>query len=171
MRRYWTFLVLLAGQLFLTTGIATAAEKSLDHIHQAWRNALNGIQTFGLALQTLDSDATSCGLERMTLAKAVESGLKNAPISITPEALQHFNLFIDVSTLHGADERCTSMILMRVSAFVDPSYSALLAAEITPWSERAIVISSKENHRRAVEDELSRQASQFANAWREEQSR
>ena len=170
MRQHWTFLVLLAGQLFLPTVNAAGVETSLDTIHQAWRNALKGVQTYGLALQALDADANSCGLDRATLAEAVNSGIKDTPIKINTDAQQLFNFFVDIATLH-AGERCTSMVSLRVSAFVDPSYAALIAAEITPWSQRAIVISSKDNHRRVVEDELSKQASLFARAWGEEQAR
>ena len=169
MRRYWIPLIFLVGQSFLLTESAIAAEKSLDSIHQAWRNALKGVQTYGLALQALDADATACGLDRATLANGVTSALKGTAIKITTDAVQLFNFFVEVATLYTA-ERCTSMVSLRVSAFVDPSYAALIAAEITPWSQRALVISSKENHRQMVEDELSKQASAFANTWREAQT-
>jgi hypothetical protein len=170
MRGHWTFSVLLAGQLFLTTDIAAAAEKSLDNIHQAWRSALKNVQTYGLALQALDTDANAGGLDRLALADAVKSGLKNTPLNISADTLQLFNFFVDVATVYASD-RCTSMVSLRVSAFADPSYAPLLAAEITPWSGRAILISAKENHLRAVEDELSKQPSLFARARDEQQAR
>lgn len=169
MRRYWILLFFFVGQSFLLTEFAIAAENSLDSIHQAWRNALKGVQMYGLALQTLDADANACGLDRATLANGVISAVKGTPIKITPDALQLFNFFVDVATLYSG-ERCTSIVSIRVSAFVDPSYAALLAAEITPWSERTIVISSKENHKQMIEDELSKQASMFANTWQEAQT-
>ena len=123
---------------------------------------------YGLALQALDADANACGLDRATLANGVTSGVKGTPIKITAEAVQLFNFFVEVATLYS-DGRCTSMVTLRVSAFVDPTYAALIAAEITPWNQRAIVISSKESHQQVVEDELSKQASIFANIWREAQ--
>src|SRR4029079_17868376 len=112
----------------------------------------------------------ACGLDRATLANGVTSALKGTPIKITAEAVQLFNFFVEVATLYSG-ERCTSVVSLRVSAFVDPSYAALIAAEITPWTNRAIIISSKDNHRRVVEDELSKQASLFARACGEEQAR
>jgi hypothetical protein len=168
MRRYWIALIFLAGQSFLLTEFAIPAEKSLDSIHQAWRHALKGVKTYGLALQALDADAIACGLDRASLANGVTSALKGTPVKITADAVQLFNFFVEVATLYS-DGRCTSMVTLRVSAFVDPTYAALIAAEITPWNQRAIVISSKESHQQVVEDELSKQASIFANIWREAQ--
>ena len=171
MRRiHFQFLVWLTVQLCLTTGIAGAAEKSLETIHEAWRNALKGVHTYGLALQDLDQDANACGLERMALADAVRSGFKGTPLDVNAGDVQLFNIFVDISTIHSAD-RCTSMVSLRVSAFVDPTYAKLIAAEITPWSQHTIVISSKENHPDAVAEELSKQASSFGNVWRQEQAR
>jgi hypothetical protein len=98
----------------------------------------------------------------------VRSGLKDTPLQITGEDLQFFNLFVDVATLHAGDQ-CTSTISLRVSAFVDPTYAPLLAAEITPWSQRAILKSARESHPRVITDELAKQAAEFANVWREQQ--
>jgi hypothetical protein len=106
----------------MDAGFGSAAEKSLERIHQAWRSSLKGVQTYGLALQELDSDAKACGLDPMALANAVRSGVKdNTPLNIHTDGLQLFNIFVDVATLNASD-RCTSMASLRVSAFVDPSY-------------------------------------------------
>jgi hypothetical protein len=41
---------------------------------------------------------------------------------------------------------------------VDPTYASLLAAEITPWSQRSILIliSASDDHGRVIADELAR---------------
>jgi hypothetical protein len=142
----------IAASLFLTfAGVSSATERSLDSIRQAWRGALRGVQTYGMALQELDTDAKVCGLERAKLADAVRSGLKDSPLQVTDEDLQLFNIFVDIVTLAG--DRCISTISLRVSAFVDPTYAPLLAAEITPWSDRAILSSSREDHARVIGDD------------------
>ena len=122
-----------------------------------------------MALQELDTDAKVCGLERAKLADAVRSGLKDSPLQVTDEDLQLFNIFVDIVTLAG--DRCISTISLRVSAFVDPTYAPLLAAEITPWSDRAILSSSREDQARVIGDELTKQATRFAKTWREQQPR
>jgi hypothetical protein len=155
--------------LFLFAETASAAERSLESIHHAWRSALKGVQIYGLALQDLDMDAKDCGLERAALANAVRSGLKDTPVQITGEDLQLFNMFVEVATLQAGDQ-CASTISLRVSAFADPTYAPLLAAEITPWSQRAILISARDNHPRVINDELAKQAAEFAKVWREQQS-
>jgi hypothetical protein len=169
MGRKIKLLSLLVAPLFLFAQMVGAAEKSLESIHQAWRSALKGVQIYGIVLQDLDTDATDCGLERAALANAVRSGLKDAPLQITGDDLQLFNLFVEIATLHAGD-RCTSMISLRVSAFVDPPYAPLLAAEITPWGRRAILISAREDHPRVITDELAKQGAEFAKVWREQQS-
>jgi hypothetical protein len=136
--------------------------------HNAWRSSLKGVQIYGIALQELDSDAKACGLDRWALANAVKSGLKDTPIQLTGEDLQLFNFFVDVATLHS-DKQCVSLISLRVSAFVDPTYAPLLAAEITPWTQRSILISAPEGHGRVIADELAKEAAEFAKAWREQQ--
>ena len=170
MRRNIISLSLLIACLFLIAEVGRAAEKSLESIHQAWRNALKGIQIYGIVLQNLDTDATGCGLKRDALGDAVGNGLMDTPLQITGDDLQLFNLFVEVATSHAGD-RCTSAISLRVSAFVDPAYAPLLAAEITPWSQRAILISTSEDHPRLVIDELTKQAAEFARVWREQQPR
>jgi hypothetical protein len=168
MRRYVKFFVFLTAYLFIFAAMGSAAEKSLESIHQAWRNALKGVQTYGIVLQELDADAQACGIERMALADAISSAIKDTSLTLTREDLQLFNMFVDLESMHARD-RCISMVSLRVSAFVDPSYAPLLAAEITPWSQRAIVISAKDNHPRAIAEELAKQAANFANVWREQQ--
>jgi hypothetical protein len=153
MRRNAKLLFLLIATLLLFADVSSAAEKSLESIHDAWRRSLKGVQIFGIALQELDADAKACGLERMALANALRSALKNTPLQIIGEYLQLFNMFVEIATLH-AGERCTSTISLRVSAFVDPTYAPLLAAEITPWSQRAFLVSSREdspNKRRSLQ--------------------
>jgi hypothetical protein len=86
-------------------GPGSAAEKSLETIHQAWRNSLKGVRTYGIAIQKLDADALDCGLEGGTLAGAVRSGLRNTQVQVTAEEVQLFNLFIDIVTLHTGDRK------------------------------------------------------------------
>jgi hypothetical protein len=86
------------------------------------------------------------------------------------EDLQLFNMFVDTATLRAAD-RCTSMVSLRVSAFVAPAYAPLLAAEITPWGQRTILVPTKEDHPRMITDELANQAAEFVKVWREQQPR
>lgn len=162
------FLLCLTALLLPSVITATAAERSLPDIHQAWRSSLKGVKLYGIALQELDTDAKTCGLDRLALANAVKSGLKDTPIQITDEDLQLFNFFVDISTFRSG-KQCTSMVGLRVSAFVDPAYTPLLAAEITPWSQRSILSSASEDHGRAIADELVKQAAEFAKAWREQQ--
>jgi hypothetical protein len=77
-------------------------------------------------------------------------------------------MFVEIATLR-AGKRCTSTISLRVSAFVDPTYAPLLAAEITPWSQRAFLVSSREDHSRVIMDKLAKQAAEVAKVWREQQ--
>jgi len=163
-------LILPVAALLLFTGAAFAAERSLDSIRQAWLSNLKGVQVFGVALQELDSDAKACGLERVSLARAVRDGLDQTSLNLTQEDPQLFNFFVEIETLQFSD-RCASMASLRVSAFVDPAYPPLLAAEITPWRQRAMVISAKANHPQAIASELAKQAAEFASLWREQQSR
>ena len=153
-------LLCLPALLLPTVVTGTAAERSLLAIHNAWRSSLKGVQIYGIALQELDSDAKACGLDRSALVNAVKSGLKDIPIQLTGEDLQLFNFFVDIATLHGG-KQCTSTVSLRVSAFVDPTYAPLLAAEITPWSQRSILISASEDHGRVIADELAKQAAEF----------
>jgi hypothetical protein len=170
MSKRFALLVLVAAHLFIFADVGFAAERSVESIREAWRNSLKGVQTFGLAVQELDADAKACGIDRMALADGVKSGIKDPALSITLDNLQLFNLFVDLITVFAAD-RCTSIVSLRASAFVGPSYAPLIAAEITPWSQRAILISAKESHLRAIADELAKQAVEFAKVWREQQSR
>jgi hypothetical protein len=54
---------------------------------------------------------------------------------------------------------------------VEPAYAALLAAEITPFSQRAILSSAKEDHPRVIADELTNQAAEFVKLWCDQQPR
>jgi hypothetical protein len=148
--------------------VGTTSERSVPAIHQALRNSLRGVQIHGIALQELDADAKACGLDRSALANAVKSGLKDTPVQLTGEDLQLFNFFVAIATLRSG-KQCISMVSLRVSAFVDPNYAPLLAAEITPWSQRSILNSLTEDHGRVVDNELTSQATEFAKTWREEQ--
>jgi hypothetical protein len=63
MRRQPQQVILQLAAFLLFTGVALAAEKSVDSIRQAWRRSLNGVQVFGIALEELDADAKACGLD------------------------------------------------------------------------------------------------------------
>jgi hypothetical protein len=169
MRRYVKLFVFLIAYLFIFAAMGSAAERSLESIRQAWRSALKDVQTYGIVFQELDADAKACGMERTALADAISSAIKDTSFTLTREDLQLFNMFVDIESIDASD-RCISVVSLRVSAFVDPSYAPLLAAEITPWSKRAIIISAKANHPRAIADELAQQAANFAKLWREQQS-
>jgi hypothetical protein len=148
--------------------VSGATEQSLESIHRAWRGSLKGIRTFGIILQGLDADAKNCGLEDGALAGAVKSGFGDTPARLVGDEIQLYNVFIDIAALDAGD-RCTSMVSLRVSAFVDPAYPTLIAAEITPWIQRAFLVSPKEGHAHIITGELMKQASEFAKVWREQQ--